>query len=194
MTVVAPSGVQAFLRGKSIKDLHGIGPKTVEMLAEQGVKNIPQLAQVPVVQLQEWFGSNKGPLIHEKALGIDESEVKEREKQQYSRIKTLKENASRPEKLLEESEQLAKELSAKVKEHGVQFKTVSVIVISDKLETITRSRTLEIGSQRQEDILSVAKELFEQFFSEHTSFVARRFGLRVSNFEEPRKQKSIFEY
>ncbi|MCR4368388.1 MAG: DNA polymerase IV [archaeon] len=196
LTIVAPAEVKDFLRAMRIADLHGIGPKTVEVLAEKKITTIPKLAQTPVANLQEWFGENKGLMIHEKALGEDDSAVEEKEKQQYSRIMTLKEDTSSPEKLFEESRALADELAKKSNENGVHFKTVSIMLISSKLEAVTRSKTLERPAQKEEEILATAKELFGQFFSEKPGFVVRRFGLRVSNFSQSarEKQKSIFDF
>ncbi len=194
LTIVTPREIKEFLRGKRIKDLHGIGPKTVETLKEKRINTIPKLAETPVRELQEWFGENKGIMIHEKASGKDDSEVEEREKQQYSRIKTLKEDTSSVSVLIEESKSIATELAKKASEKKVYFKTISISLISNKLESFTRSKTIERPSQKKEEILSVAKELFEQFFSEKPGFTVRRFGLRISNFSEPQNQKSLLDF
>ncbi len=194
LTVITPSEIKDFLRGRRIKDLHGIGPKTVELLAEKGITTIPKLAEVPASELQEWFGENRGILIHEKSIGFDESEVEERERQQYSRIKTLKEDTSSAERLLEESGTIASELAELSAKKKIYFKTVSIIVVSNKMETITRSRTIEQRSQNAVDILSTAGELFRQFFSEKTGFQARRFGITISNFSGKETQKTLLDF
>ncbi|HZX20037.1 MAG TPA: DNA polymerase IV [archaeon] len=194
LTVITEKEVKEFLRGMRIKDLHGIGPKTVEILSEKGITTIPKLVETPIKELQELFGENKGVLIHEKSIGFDESPVEEKEKQQYSRILTLKENTSSAEKIFGESKILAQQLSQKAKENNVLFRTISIILISNKLESVSRSRTLPKETQSEKEILSVAKELFEEFFSAKPEFVARRFGLRVSNFSAPKTQKTIFDF
>lgn len=194
VTVVSQIEVKSFLRARRISDLHGIGDKTVEALAQKDIRTIVQLAQAPVAQLQEMFGENKGKIIHDKALGIDESPVEEKEAQQFSRITTLKEDTSSAEKLCEESAPLAKQLAEKAVGRKVFFKTVSVILISNRLESLTRSKTLEFPVQDKTEILKAAEGLFREFFVQRPDFAARRFGLRVSNFHEPKKQKSIFEF
>ena len=194
LTIVKPEQVKEFLRGKKISDLHGIGPKTSEALAGKGITTIAQLAATPVGKMREWFGENRGKLFHEKALGIDDSEVEERERQQFSRIETLKEDASGAKVLFAEAVKLAAELSGKAKAEKVFFKTVSIILISNKLEGVARSRTIAAPSQDEKEIVSVAEELLEGFFSANKGFVARRFGLGVSNFERPENQKKIFEF
>ncbi len=194
ITLVAPSEVKMFLRGRKIANLHGIGGKTVEALAEKEIRTIPQLADAPISLLQELFGQNRGILIHEKALGIDESPVEEREKQQFSRIVTLKQNTPDPKTLASQSEILAQDLAAKAAEKKILFKTISILLVSDRLESVARSRTIEIPMRQKDEILKVATELFAEFFEANPEFVARRFGLRVSNFSGPNKQKSIFEF
>jgi len=194
ITLVTPNEVKEFLRGKRISDLHGIGSKTFEMLKEKGISTIPKLAETDVTFLQEMFGKNKGVLIHEKSLGIDESVVEEREKQQLSRIKTLKENTQNPDVLVSESKELADSLAKKALEMNVFFRTISTLIISDRLESVTRSRTIQVESGKSEEIMKIVEELFREFFTENPEFVARRFGIRISNFSEPKQQKSLFDF
>ncbi len=194
LTIVEPEGVKEFLGTKKIPDLHGVGPKTIEVLEQNGIATIEQLSSTPVARLQEWFGENKGKALHGKALGIDESEVEEKARQQFSRITTLKENTSDPDKLIVEAGKLAGELAERCTGEKVFFRTVSVIVISNKLEDVTRSKTLPAPTQDKNKIIETVAELFKNFFAERPDFIARRFGLRVSGFGEPKKQKGIFEY
>ena len=194
IAVIAPAEVKTFLRAKRISDLHGIGDKTVEALMEKGIRTIPELSKAPISLLQGMFGENRGVAFHEKSLGIDVSEVEERERQQYSRIVTLKENSSDPKKLISESGKLAQDLYEKAAERRVMFKTIGILLVSNKLESVTRSKTLESPTQKKEEILKAASELFTEFFTQNPSFIARRFGLRISNFSEPKSQKSIFEF
>lgn len=194
LTAVKADEVEKFMRGQEIKDIHGIGPKTVEFLAEKGITSIEQLASTAIPDLREWFGENKGLMIHEKALGIDDDAVEEKPQKQFSRITTLKENTSDPEKIIEEARKLAIELGERAIKEKVFFRTVSITLISNHLEDMTRSKTLPSATQDREKIIEVSTELFRSFFEQHPDFIARRFGLRVSGFEEPKKQKSIFEY
>jgi DNA polymerase IV (DinB-like DNA polymerase) len=194
LTVIIPSHVKEFLRSKSIEDLQGVGPKTVEELEMQGIKTITQLANTPLPKLVELFGEKKGKMLHEKANGIDDSQVEEKEQQQYSRIITLKENTSDPQKILEYLPQMALELEKKCIELKKTFKTISITLISNKLESFTRSRTIEKASQKSEDIIKISKNLVEEFFSEKPGFVARRFGIGISGLALPEKQKSILDF
>ncbi len=194
LTAVAPREVKTFLRSKKISDLQGIGEKTVEALNQKGIRTIQELASAPVSELQGMFGENRGVMIHEKALGVDESPVEEREKQQLSRIMTLKHDASNADDLISESEKLAEDLAKKAAGMKVNFRTVSIILISAKLEAATRSRTLAAPTQQKSEIMKVAAGLFRQFFAENAGFACRRFGLRISGFEEPKSQKTLFEF
>lgn len=194
LTCVTPAHVQEFLRSQRISDLYGVGPKTIETLSAEGINTIPQLAQFPKEKLKELFGENRGQLIHEKAHGVDESEVEEREQTQHSRIMTLKENTSDHNAIISESERLAQDLEKTCIGSKKEFKTVSIILISNRLEEVTRSRTLERPSQSSAEIVKVAAELLGEFFAQNNGFLARRFGLRVANLSEPKRQKSLFDY
>src|SRR3989344_2551358 len=194
LTVVAFPEVDTFLRSKKISDLYGIGEKTTEALAEKGVRTISQLAKFPIRDLQEMFGEKRGKQIHEKSLGIDNSEVEEKPPQQLSRIMTLKENSSSADALIENSSALCADLAQKAKNLNLAFRTVSIILISNKLETISRSKTLSAPARSSEEILKTGSELFVEFFEQNTDFICRRFGIRVSNFEEPEAQRTLFEF
>ncbi len=193
-TSVIPSHVKEFLRAKRISDITGIGPKTVEELEKNGIKTIPELAATPLDLLVKLFGEKKGVMLHERANGIDNSEVEEKEQQQYSRIVTLKDNTADAKKIMEETESLAFDLAKKCSEANKTFRSVSIIAISSALQTFTKSKTLQIPSQKSEDILLATKELLESFLSYNQGVTLRRFGIRISGLEEKKKQRTLFDY
>jgi len=194
LVVVSSIEVKDFLRSKAIADLHGVGEKTAGALAQKGIKTIVQLAAAPVSELQESFGEKRGLLLHEHALGIDNDPVEEKAARQISRIVTLRENSSDPNAIAVHCSPLAADIARKAKDANVLFRTITILLVSDRIENITRSTTLPGPSQSEVDISDSCRGLLGEFFEKNSQFVCRRFGIRVSNFEEPKAQKRIFEY
>ncbi len=161
--------------------LFGIGPRTLEVLAKHDVQTIQDLAALPEAELVREFGQRKGLLLSTHANGIDDEPVSEVVKQQLSRLSTLPENTRDQEKILRKLSTLADELHGEVGKEGVLFRTVSIILISARLETRTRSRTLPAPSSRKEDILSAAASLLKAYLSENPGNL-RRVGVGVSSF------------
>lgn len=192
-TSVIPSHVKEFLRSKKISDISGIGPKTIQELQKHNITTIPLLASTSLEFLVQLFGEKKGKKLHENANGIDDSLVLEKEPQQYSRIMTLKSDTSDIDKIISEVKELAFDLEKKCIQSKKSFKVVSIIVISQDLQTFTKSKTITIPSQKSQDILFFGKELLTEFIANSDKTI-RRFGFRVSGLEEKKKQLTLFDY
>ncbi len=193
LMVVSGDEVKDFLCSKKLGELPGVGEKTIQVLKENGITKIVELANAPIEKLKELFGEKKGELLHNKALGLDDSPVKEKQRQQFSRIVTLKEFVSSADGVLDVAPFLVKELILKLSEKNLFFRTVSVVFVSSDFKTFSRSKTIESGVYNEQQLKRIVEELVKGFF-EDNEFVCRRFGVRVSNFVERDTQKKIFEF
>ena len=63
LTVVLPDRISQFIEDLEIRDIHGIGKKTEERLAEEGVKTISNLKDLDVFSLVQMFGRKSGTYI-----------------------------------------------------------------------------------------------------------------------------------
>ncbi len=195
LTVILPSKVKEFLNPLKVEKLFGVGKKTTEVLLENKIESIEQLSKTSVQLLIDLFGEKRGKQLHERANGIDFSEVEvNSEQQQFSRIGTLKQDSKDFDFVLSFSDFLCEELFRKISEEKIFFKTVSIIAITNKLETHTKSKTLSKPSNKLNDLKEACKELLKNFLNENSSFFLRRFGVRVSNFSAEEKQKNLFEF
>ncbi len=187
LTVIKPDEVKLFLDPLPVKKLFGIGPKSMEVFDKVGIKTICELAKFDVKKLTQEFGENKGREIFERANGIDNNEVEETQKQQLSKIGTLKENTNILETISEKLEELSVELEKKIKKEGIKFKTVSAILITTKLQTLTRAKTLRGFTDDIETVKKEANELVNEFLNENPQEKLRRCGIRVSGFDREKK-------
>jgi DNA polymerase IV (DinB-like DNA polymerase) len=187
--IVRPNEVEQFLKDLPVGKLIGIGPKTEKTLNQNGIKTIGHLAVFPEDKLSELFGKNLGPLFRRMARGEDNDPVRERFPKQFSKIITLKENAS-TFNFRDDVEPIAKVLSVKLNQTGFKSKTIGIIVITPELKTKTRSKTLSYPTSSEEEIFSIASQLFQEAFGSQgeETLIARRIGVRVANFEEKTKR------
>jgi DNA polymerase IV (DinB-like DNA polymerase) len=182
LTVVKPEKQKEFISGMGVKKLFGIGPKTEEALLELGIKTIAELAAAKKEFLVESFGEKKGQQLHEFANGIDERPVEENiERQQFSRIGTLKDDSGKFSDINPFLEKLCQDLFERIFKEKKMFRSVSIIVITDKFQSFTKSRTLEAPKNDLLTITEISAELLREFLSENKGVSLRRIGVRVSN-------------
>jgi DNA polymerase IV (DinB-like DNA polymerase) len=197
LTIVRAGEAADFLKDLPAGKLHGIGGKTEEELNTRGIKTAADIAAYGLASLEKEFGKNKAKLLHDKALGIDDSSVEQKEKQQFSRIATLKEDTNDADRTYKKISELCADLNKKLK-NRVTFRTISLITIDTHLQTQTRSETIA----EAEDACSVLpsyRTLIDRFFSENPGKMLRRVGIRVSNIsyrgeKDKKGQKNLFDY
>ena len=199
LTIIKLEEVKNFLNQLPVKKLFGIGPKSLEFFEKIGIKTIEDLGKTDVKILVEQFGDKKGKEIWEHANGIDNSEVEETERQQLSKIGTLKQDSSDLDFICEKLFELADELKIKIEKEGKKFKSVSILAILNNLETHTKSRSLENFTDDIEVVKTEAKNLIKEFLEKNPGKKLRRCGVRVSNFQgknttEEKKQKNLFSF
>ncbi|KYC52067.1 MAG: DNA polymerase IV [Candidatus Methanofastidiosum methylothiophilum] len=193
LTVVMEREIIPFLEHLKVSKLHGIGDKTTKSLNEIGIETASDLASYDLKELEDVFGKNKAKLLHDKSLGIDESPVEPREKKQLSRIGTLKEDTNDKNVIFEKIIGLSKDMEQRIIKNNVSFRTISLITIDTELKTQTKSETIAQTKDIQK-VVSVSKQLLEKFFQENLDKKLRRVGIRVSNLEFSKSQKTLDEF
>jgi DNA polymerase IV (archaeal DinB-like DNA polymerase) len=189
LSVIRPQDVQAFLRPLPVDKLPGIGPKSQKSMESLGIKSIGELAGFDQEILAKEFGKNLGPHLATLAQGVDNEPVQEREREQFSRIVTLKQDAASFD--FEDSiAPLASDLSDQLHSESMVCRTIGIIAITSTLRTRSRSKTMEAPTNSDKIILSVASELFKSYFEtaeEHDKNV-RRVGIRLSELEKETRE------
>ena len=115
LTVVKETEVAELMETLGIRKIHGIGGKTAEILSDMDIKTAQQLATFNPVMLEEKLGKKKARLLQEKARGVDDSTVEQKEAQQISRIVTLKEDTNDIEIIFSKITELAADMGRKLK-------------------------------------------------------------------------------
>lgn len=193
LTVVKEREIMPFLENLKVSKLHGIGDKTTKSLNEIGIETASDLASYDLKELEDVFGKNKAKLLQDKSLGIDESPVEPREKKQLSRIGTLKEDTNDKNVIFEKIIGLSKDMEQRIIKNNVSFRTVSLITIDNELKTQTKSETI-LQTKDIQKVVSVCKHLFEKYLEENPDKKLRRVGIRISNLEFSKSQKTLDEF
>ena len=193
-TVLAKE-VDSFLAKKEVGKIHGLGPKSTSILKNKGIRVVSELKTLAKRELIELFGEAKGSSFYDFARGIDNREIDtNREKQQISRMMTLKTDSSSIEEMQEPLALLCELVFNEVKKLKRVFLTCSIIIITPKFETITKSKTIGEPIKSIDELVKIEKQLLELFMSESLQKV-RRLGVRVSNFSEDYGfQKKLLDY
>jgi len=191
LTVIEAGHEKEFLFPMPVEKIPGIGPKTAEALAEKGVKTIRDLHGFGLARIEEICGEKRAALFKEFAEGRDPREVEEHERKQLSRIGTMKKDADNATDVAEFLEGLAKDLHDRILKQGVLFKTVSIVGISNRLESFSRAKTLEEPADALHAITSTAKALFEKLFEQNKGLVLRRAGISLSGLVEKNEGRSL---
>ncbi len=193
--VVKPSDVDSFLLKQRATDLIGVGEKSEEEFKKHGVVMVADIKKFKKVDLIGWFGEVLGARFYDFAFGIDSRAIEpNREKQQLSRLMTIKEDSVDFDVVVQNVDFLVDMLYKQVLDLKKKFRTISLIVVTDKMETITKSRTKPSDIESIDELKEVSRELLKSFLNESNAYI-RRIGIKVSNFEENTGfQKKLFDY
>jgi len=193
LTVVKEEEIINFLKYMPVSKLHGIGEKTTKALNDLGIQTAKDLSEYGLKELEEVFGKNKARLLHNKSLGIDDSPVEPREKKQLSRIGTLKEDTNDQNVIYEKIIELGKDMEIRILKNNVSFRTVSIITIDTELKTQTKSDTIPQTREIQK-VINISKVLLEKYLKENPDKKLRRVGIRISNLEFSKAQKTLDDF
>jgi len=192
---VKPEQVDEFISKQRIYSLFGVGPKTEEEFRKHNILFVSDIRKFTKEDLVSWFGEAIGSKFYEFSFGKDEREIESnREKQQLSRMMTIKEDSRDFDVIVQNLDFLDEMLYKQILALKKRFKTVSLIIVTERMETLTKSRTLHEPVDSYEKLKELEHALLREFLNESFSYV-RRVGVRVSNFDQDSGlQRKLFEF
>ena len=181
LTIVKPEKVAAFLSQMPVIKIPGIGKKSELELHELGIRSIGELAAYDVQRLTARFG--RGSVwLHKIALGVDESEVKEKvEIKSISKERTFEMDTDDPQILFLTMNTLIEEVHRNIIGEEIRFKTITVKVRYEGFETKTKAKTLLHFTDSVSILRNNAQVMLRSLCG---STRIRLIGLRVSSFEK----------
>lgn len=148
MLVVPDDAVVGFLHPQSVSALWGVGPAQQERLARYGLHTVGDVANTPPERLSAWFGPATGAHLAALAWGRDPRSVQERVVQERGHEQSFGHNHTFHHDVTDRAEQqgeilrLATGVGRRLRDAGVQARTITLTVRFHDFRTITRSRTL----------------------------------------------------
>jgi len=182
LTIVKPGNVPAFLAPLPVRRIPGIGSKTEKELHALGIQTIGNLAAYDVQGLIGRFGRS-AVVLHEAALGIDGSEVVERDGiKSISKETTFGQDTGDAGEIIATMEGLVGEVSRSLVAENIYFKTVTVRVRYEGFVTKTKAKTLPHHHNDEATIRGCAHGLLRELYDGRK---IRRLGLRLSGLKKP---------
>jgi DNA polymerase IV len=143
ITVVPPGNEARFLAPLPVRVLPGVGPRAEERLRGAGIETIGGLAALSDVELKGVIHGSLGPLLRDRARGIDPRDLElELEQVSVSAEDTFARDVSEREVLHAEVRRLAELVSQRLRSSGLSGRTVTAKLRYGDFSIRTRSTTL----------------------------------------------------
>ena len=162
VVVVGPDEELAFLHPKLVTALWGVGPATAARLDRMAVTTIGDLAAAPVESLVSALGAAAGRQLHDLAWGRDSRRVEPwRAPKSVGHEETYAHDHHEPEPLRREVVRMSDAVAGRLRQAGLQGRTVTLKVRYGDFSTITRSHTAPAPLDTARDIAGAALALLD---------------------------------
>ncbi|MCZ0701799.1 DNA polymerase-4 [Natronobacillus azotifigens] len=180
----------------AIGEMYGVGEKTAEKLNKLDIYTIGDLVGSDLFQLKRVLGIN-GERLQNRAKGIDSSPVDPDAIYDFKSIgnsETLREDTTDDNVIKPLFRKLSRKVSVRLKRKKVVGQTLQVMIRYDDRKTITRSITQSNFLEEEDEIFSLAYDLFEKHWSGDP---IRLLGVTVQSLVEKKEiseQLDLFSY
>lgn len=158
--VVEPGGELAFMEGVALAEIPGIGPTFQRKLADRGLVAAADVWRHDMATLTRWFGDRAAQWLHDRARGLNDDPVVEREAaKSLSHEDTFAEDVDDDAHLETELRRLAERTAAALRADGLVARTVTVKCKDHDFELRTARRTVKDGLESDRAIADIAVAL-----------------------------------
>jgi DNA polymerase IV len=160
--VVPADSILEFLHPLPVRAMWGVGERTGETLDRLGVRNVGELAAVPLRVLERTIGEAAARHLLELARGGDDRRVVPYEApKQVSHEETFDRDLDADEDLLRELLRLSFRVAGRLRSEGFRARTVTLKARLASFATLTRSRTLADHTDSGHELYRTAAELLQ---------------------------------
>ena len=162
LVIISEEKAKDFIAPLPVRKIFGIGEKTEKGLLQLGILTIGQLADCDPKFLKKILGNN-AETIHLLAQGKDNRPVEcVQETKSIGKETTFPADLTSAEERHTELLDLCEQVGWRLRNNGVSGHTITLKVKFSSFRTITRSSTLEIAINFDEEIFTVISKLAEQ--------------------------------
>ncbi len=190
-------GVEArFLAPLDIRKIPGVGKVSERRLHEVGIRKVGDLAALDEATLEKRFGKS-GLALAGKSRGLDaggwfdEAIGASSDPKSISHEHTFSIDTAEEALLQSTISKLAEMVSRRLREHGLQARTVQIKVRNQAFETFIRAHTLSAATDLDIEIAREARALFHQNWRSGTKI--RLLGVHVSQFSKTGGQLDLLD-
>ena len=185
LTVVPAGREAAFLAPFPVRRLPGVGPRAEERLRAASVETIGDLAVLPDESLRRLLPGKLGPLLRDRARGIDPRPLElTSETVSVSAEETFERDIADIDRLREELRRLAEHVAERL--GGQTGRTVTTKVRYPDFSIRSRSTTLPVGIDDAERIWELACACLDRALADRPGAL-RLLGVAVSGLEAHRQ-------
>lgn len=187
LTVVPPGSEARFLAPFAVRRLPGVGPKAEARLRAAGVETIGSLAALGDEELKRLLPGSVGPLLRDRARGIDPRELElSTERISISVENTFERDLADRAQLHTELRSMATRVAAHLSETGRTARTVTTKLRYPDFSIRTRSTSLRIGIDDAAEIGELACGLLDRALRDRPGAL-RLVGVGVSALSDYRQ-------
>jgi DNA polymerase-4 len=158
-SVIGAAEAKAFLAGKPVSILPGVGPATVTALASEGFRTVGDIAAADLKHLAAVLGSS-GLRLHRLAQGQDARAVDpDQIRKTISAETTFNDDLFKREDLEDELWPLCERVAKQARAEGVAGRVATLKLRTPDFKVHTRRRTLPVPIQTARTLFQVAREL-----------------------------------
>ena len=189
--VWVPAGAETkFLSPLSVRRIPGIGRVTEAALAAMGIETVGQLAGIPEERLQEVFG-RWGTALYRKAHGEDSYEfVIDAEPKSISHSHTFGSDTNHRSTLESMLSNLCQKGAKRLREAGLDTRTVTLRIRYSGFQTVTRAHTLPEPTHLDPVLLATLRRLFEKHWDRRP---VRLIGIEFGSLTHGADQIGLFD-
>ena len=181
----------SFLWSLPIDKIWGVGKKMQAALHAMGIRSVKQLADTPADVLIKRFGSH-GEHLHRLSHGIDNRPVEvDDEIKSVSHEHTFDVDTSDREQMYSTIAHLSEKVSRRLRKYHLKGRTLTVKIRTEHFRTFSRAHTWPERTNFFDVINQESCALFDVFYK--PGMKIRLIGVRLSQFEDPYVQESLFE-
>jgi len=189
--VWVPAGAEAkFLEPLSVRRIPGIGRVTEAALQTMGIETVGQLSAIPEERLEEFFG-RWGTARYRKAHGEDSYEfVIDAEPKSVSHSHTFGADTNNRRALESMLSRLCQKGAKRLRDAGLNARTVTLRIRYSGFQTVTRSQTLPEPTHLDPVFLATLRRLFDQHWERRP---VRLIGIEFDNLSHGANQMDLFD-
>ena len=158
-SAIGAAEAKAFLAGKPVSILPGVGPATVSALASEGFRTVGDIAAADLKHLAKVLGSS-GLRLHRLAQGQDARAVDpDQIRKTISAETTFNDDLFKREDLEDQLWPLCERVARQARVEGVAGRVATLKLRTPDFKVHTRRRTLAVPTQTARTLFQVAREL-----------------------------------